>query len=50
MKYKKLDLLVLVPSNSKSAAGRDKLAELIARKLMKKQNEVNEREDGKGKG
>ena len=31
-----MDLLVLVPSNSKSAAGRDKLAELIARKLMEK--------------
>ena len=44
-----MDLLVLIPSNSMSAAGRDKLSELIAKKLMK-QNEVNEREEGKEKG
>ena len=31
----KLNLLVLIPFNSMSVAGKDKLSELIARKLMK---------------
>ena len=43
-----MDLLVLIPSNSMSAAWQRQIIRIDSKEI--KQNEVNEREEGKEKG